>query len=163
MDENFQKQYMDSSDVLINEIYSKIDECLNEIKIILEIYSNEDCLDGELDISDFEKKILSKNIDDDLENEEKDNNELDFYFRNILSPLASPIRLEIFKFLFYQPRTFSEISKTVEVKGGNLQFHLDKLIKGGLILKNKVSGKYGLSIRGFKLKKAYFYVKEMDL
>lgn len=50
-----------------------------------------------------------------------------------LTPLASAIRLKIMAMLYTDSRSFTEISKELEMQKGHLQFHLKKLLEAGYV------------------------------
>jgi DNA-binding transcriptional ArsR family regulator len=66
----------------------------------------------------------------------------------ILEPLANPYRMQILKLLLSQSRTFSEISAITGMKGGNLLFHLQKLVESGMVSQRFERGDYLLTDKG---------------
>ncbi len=50
-----------------------------------------------------------------------------------LTPLSSAIRLKILAMLYTSSRSFTEISKELDMKKGHLQFHLRKLVDAGYV------------------------------
>ncbi len=65
-----------------------------------------------------------------------------------LEPVSNPIRLKILLELYNSPCRFTQLSKITGLYGGNLRFHIKKLIKAGLIIQERKGGEYMLSERG---------------
>ncbi len=59
-------------------------------------------------------------------------------------------RFQILTALMNQTRTFSEISQLTGLRGGNLLFHIKKLMDSGLILQRHERGDYIITDRGYK-------------
>ena len=70
--------------------------------------------------------------------------------RNVVDPLSNPQRLELMKWLNSQPMTYSMLSQRTGLKGGNLLFHIQKLLAAGYIAQDQDRGDYSLSERGSK-------------
>jgi len=70
--------------------------------------------------------------------------------RNVVDPLSNPQRLEMMKWLNTQPMTYSMLSQRTGLKGGNLLFHIQKLLAAGFIAQNQDRGDYSLTERGSK-------------
>jgi DNA-binding transcriptional ArsR family regulator len=70
--------------------------------------------------------------------------------KNILEPVANVQRFQILKALSAQTRTFSDLSGITGLKGGNLLFHIRKLLDCGLILQRHERGDYIITDRGYK-------------
>jgi len=62
--------------------------------------------------------------------------------------LSSPIRIQILKLLYFGGKSFTDLSSTTGLRGGNLLFHLEKLQKCGMIHKD---GEYLMSYRGYEI------------
>lgn len=65
--------------------------------------------------------------------------------------LANPIRIQVIKALYDDGKTFTDLSKMTGLRGGNLLFHLDKLIKSGIIQQKGDRGEYRITYRGYEL------------
>ena len=65
-----------------------------------------------------------------------------------LSVLSSPERLMILKFLYVRDRYFSELEELLDVGPSSLRHHLSKLINFGLIIQERIRGKYKISEKG---------------
>lgn len=71
--------------------------------------------------------------------------------RDVIDPLSNPQRLEIMKLMLDQPASYSLLSRESGLKGGNLLFHLQKLLSAGMIVQNQERGDYALSEKGGKV------------
>lgn len=70
--------------------------------------------------------------------------------KTLLEPLSNGQRLSILKSLAKTPRSFSELSSLTSLRGGNLLFHLQRLMTSGMISQRSGRGDYALSERGMK-------------
>ena len=75
----------------------------------------------------------------------------DTVVKEVLEPISSRQRLQIMKMLSSQERPFSYISEKSGLRGGNLLFHLQRLVDAGLILQRYERGDYLLTDKGFKV------------
>jgi len=69
----------------------------------------------------------------------------------VIDPLSNPQRLEIMKLMLDRPASYSLLSRESGLKGGNLLFHLQKLLSAGMIVQNQERGDYALSEKGNKV------------
>ena len=69
--------------------------------------------------------------------------------QQILEPLANRQRLQILKALAGATETFSRLSELTGLRGGNLLFHLSKLLTSGMILQRNERGDYMITERGY--------------
>lgn len=67
---------------------------------------------------------------------------------SFLEPLANRHRFQVLQELYSGLKSFSELSETTGLRGGNLLFHLEKLIKTSMILQKQDRGVYVLSEKG---------------
>ncbi|WP_321418081.1 winged helix-turn-helix domain-containing protein [uncultured Methanomethylovorans sp.] len=67
----------------------------------------------------------------------------------ICEPVANSQRLLILKELSGDSRTFSELSKLTGLRGGNLLFHLQKLLEAGMVLQRNERGDYIITRKGY--------------
>ncbi|WP_406661759.1 winged helix-turn-helix domain-containing protein [Methanolobus sp. ZRKC3] len=67
---------------------------------------------------------------------------------SICEPLANKQRLLIMKSLVNETRSFSELSKLTGLRGGNLLFHLQKLLDTAMILQRNERGDYMITSKG---------------
>lgn len=72
----------------------------------------------------------------------------------ILEPLANVKRLQILKSLWIKERTFSELMQLTGLQGGNLLFHLQKLLDAGIIIQRHERGDYMITEKGYKILKS---------
>lgn len=69
-------------------------------------------------------------------------------------PLANVIRVKILKSLANEPKSFADLGKLTGLRGGNLLFHLEKLLDAGMILQKGERKEYVLTGRGHELLEA---------
>ncbi len=67
----------------------------------------------------------------------------------ILEPLSNKQRLQMLKALTSETMTFSALSALTGLRGGNLLFHLQKLLESGMILQRHERGDYMITEKGF--------------
>ncbi len=71
--------------------------------------------------------------------------------KNVLEPLSNKQRLQILKSMASETRTFSVLSELTGLRGGNLLFHIQKLLETDLILQRHERGDYMITKKGFNL------------
>ncbi|AKB75422.1 Transcriptional regulator, ArsR family [Methanosarcina lacustris Z-7289] len=71
--------------------------------------------------------------------------------REVLEPVSNPQRLEILRAVAFETKSFSAFSEITGLRGGNLLFHLQKLMDSGLILQQHERGDYMITEKGFKI------------
>ncbi len=71
----------------------------------------------------------------------------------IFESLSSKQRLHILKAVSVEAKTFSAFSEITGLRGGNLLFHLQKLLDTGLILQRHDRGDYMITEKGYKVLK----------
>jgi len=71
--------------------------------------------------------------------------------KDILEPLSNKQRLQILKSMANETKTFSSLSELTGLRGGNLLFHLQKLLDCDIILQRHERGDYMLTEKGYKL------------
>lgn len=71
----------------------------------------------------------------------------------ILEPQSNMQWLQILKAVFVEAKTFSAFSALTGLRGGNLLFHLQKLLDSGIILQRHERGDYMITDRGYKILK----------
>jgi DNA-binding transcriptional ArsR family regulator len=74
--------------------------------------------------------------------------EEDFVDR-VLDPLSNKARLQILKALYVETKTFSALSGLTGLRGGNLLFHIQKLLDTGMIIRKHEGGEYLITEKGF--------------
>jgi DNA-binding transcriptional ArsR family regulator len=70
--------------------------------------------------------------------------------KDILEPLSNMQRLQILKAVSAETKTFSDFSALTGLRGGNLLFHLQKLLDSGMILQRHERGDYMITDKGYK-------------
>jgi DNA-binding transcriptional ArsR family regulator len=75
----------------------------------------------------------------------------DMIVKTVLEPLSNKQRLQILKSMASETRTFSSLSELTGLRGGNLLFHLQKLLEGNLILQRHDRGDYMITKKGYNL------------
>ncbi|MFQ6054995.1 MAG: winged helix-turn-helix domain-containing protein [Methanosarcinales archaeon] len=119
--------------------YDKCDTCFKEVFSILNKQSN---IIRSLRIYKSRDKSTEKIIGEIPE---------DIVVDTILTPIANHQRFQILKELYYESKTFSALSKITGLRGGNLLFHIQKLIDSGIILQRHGRGDYMITEKGHKL------------
>ncbi|WP_406660199.1 ArsR family transcriptional regulator [Methanolobus sp. ZRKC3] len=71
----------------------------------------------------------------------------------VLEPLCHQKRFEILKALSTETRNFSYLSELTALRGGNLLFHLQKLMDQDMIMQKHERGDYMITARGFRVLK----------
>ncbi|BDZ71892.1 winged helix-turn-helix domain-containing protein [Methanobacterium petrolearium] len=69
--------------------------------------------------------------------------------KQVLDPLANKQRLQILKSMASETKTFSNLSKLTGLRGGNLLFHIQKLLESDLILQRHERGDYMITEKGY--------------
>lgn len=57
----------------------------------------------------------------------------------------------LLKAIAIETKTFSALSELTGLRGGNLLFHVQKLLDGGMILQRHERGDYMITDKGFKV------------
>jgi predicted transcriptional regulator len=83
------------------------------------------------------------------------------FVQQVLEPIASKHRLQILKTVSQGARTFSALSETTALKGGNLLFHVQRLIEAGMIVQRRGRGDYMITEKGFKVLKGMSDVHQL--
>ena len=71
--------------------------------------------------------------------------------KNILDPISHEKRLKILKAIALEPQSFSSLSNITNLRGGNLIFHINKLLENDLIFQKQSHGEYILTTKGFEI------------
>jgi len=79
--------------------------------------------------------------------------ETDTIINQVLEPVANNQRLEILKAVAFGTKSFSAFSELTGLRGGNLLFHIQKLMESGLILQQHERGDYMITEKGYKILK----------
>ncbi|MCX9013345.1 MAG: winged helix-turn-helix domain-containing protein [Candidatus Methanoperedens sp.] len=70
---------------------------------------------------------------------------------SVLEPLSNKQRMQILKAISIETKTFTALSELTGLRGGNLNFHLQKLLDSGMILQRHERGDYMITDKGFKV------------
>lgn len=70
---------------------------------------------------------------------------------DVFEPLSNKQRLQILKAIAIETKTFSALTELTGLRGGNLLFHLQKLLDSGMILQRHERGDYMITDKGFKV------------
>ncbi|MCC4769636.1 helix-turn-helix domain-containing protein [Methanosarcina sp. DH2] len=104
----------------------------------------------------FEKQVkLMRSLQIYEDREEKDEKgdisaiEPDRIVSEVCEPIANKQRLVMLKALSGENKTFSELSKLTGLRGGNLLFHLQKLLDTGMVLQRSERGDYIITRKGY--------------
>jgi predicted transcriptional regulator len=71
--------------------------------------------------------------------------------KNVLEPLSNKQRLQILKSMASETKSFTALSELTGLRGGNLLFHIQKLVDSELILQRHERGDYMITNKGFNL------------
>ena len=71
--------------------------------------------------------------------------------KTVLEPLSNKQRLQILKSMASETKTFSSLSELTGLRGGNLLFHIQKLLENDLIIQRHDRGDYMITKKGFNL------------
>ena len=69
----------------------------------------------------------------------------------VLEPVSNKTRIKILKALYYDTKTFTALSELAGLRAGNLLFHLQKLMGGGMIIQRHEGGDYMITDKGYKV------------
>lgn len=104
----------------------------------------------------FEKQVkLMRSLQIYEDREEKDEKsdistiEPERIVSEVCEPVANKQRLLMLKALSGESKTFSELSKLTGLRGGNLLFHLQKLLDTGMVLQRSERGDYIITRKGY--------------
>lgn len=101
----------------------------------------------------FEKQInlmRSLQIYENRDDEENIQNlPVEDVVKNVCEPVANKQRLTILKSIATDTRSFTQLSKITGLNGGNLLFHLDKLLNAGMIQQRNERGDYIITGKGY--------------
>lgn len=127
---------------------------LNGLKQEAPFQKCEVCFSEVYDLFDRQLKLMrSLQVYRSSENKEEDIKEIsdEEMVRGVLEPLSNRQRLQILRSIASQTRTFSSLSEITGLRGGNLLFHIQKLLDGGMIIQRHERGDYMITQKGYKL------------
>ena len=117
----------DDCDVCFKEVDSLFEKQLNLIGS-LQIYNSNDEIKTEISVINEEEIVKS-----------------------VLEPLSNKLRLQILKSMALETHSFSALSELTGLRGGNLLFHIQKLLESDLIIQRHERGDYMITKKGFNL------------
>ena len=121
------KAPFDKCDICFSQVDSLFNKQLSLIKS-LQIYSTNE--DEKPEISAIPEEMMVKSV---------------------LEPLSNKQRLQILKSMASDTMSFSTLSQLTGLRGGNLLFHIQKLVDCNLILQRHERGDYMITEKGFNL------------
>jgi predicted transcriptional regulator len=83
------------------------------------------------------------------------------FVREVIEPISSSHRLQIIKAASTEPRTFSSLAEITGLKGGNLLFHIQRLLEAGMMVQRHDRGDYLITEKGFKVLKGVSDVHQL--
>ncbi|HTY74484.1 MAG TPA: winged helix-turn-helix domain-containing protein [Candidatus Nanoarchaeia archaeon] len=139
-----------------------LDDRIAETELMVEKTKGQQC--GNC-FSNFDKKLKREKrvyqeivLVKDVSNDKIVNSsslDIPFLLQNLFEPLGNDSRLKILSSVYEGKKSFSELSKIVDLKAGHLAFHLKKLVNTKLIAQEASKGDYIITQKGLTL------VKEM--
>jgi DNA-binding transcriptional ArsR family regulator len=85
----------------------------------------------------------------------------DDFVKTVLEPIASKHRLQILKAVSQETKTFSSLAETTGLRGGNLLFHVQRLLDAGMVVQRRDRGDYLITEKGFKVLKGVSDVHQL--
>lgn len=116
----------DKCDICFSEVDSLYDKQMNLISS-LQIYNDNNV--DKTEISSIPEEIV----------------------KNVLEPVSNEQRLQILKSMALETMTFTAISELTGLRGGNLLYHIQKLLESGLIIQQHERGDYMITGKGYNL------------
>ncbi|KAF5086836.1 winged helix-turn-helix domain-containing protein [Methanobacterium aggregans] len=77
----------------------------------------------------------------------------DILVRDVFEPLSNRQRLQIMKAVAVETKTFTSLSQLTGLRGGNLIFHIQKLLDSNMIIQRHERGDYMITEKGYKILK----------
>lgn len=127
LDEIRKSAPFDKCDICFKEVDSLFDKQINLIGS-LQIYDNNK--EDKTEISSIPEEIMVKSV---------------------LKPISNKKRLQILKSMASETMTFTALSELTGLRGGNLLFHIQKLLESDLILQRHERGDYMITEKGYNL------------
>lgn len=118
--------------------FDKCDICFSEVD---SLFDKQISLISSLQIYDSNKedKIEISSIPEDK------------MVKSVLEPVSNKQRLQILKSMALETKTFTALSGLTGLRGGNLLFHIQKLLENDLILQRHERGDYMITEKGYNL------------
>ena len=135
-----------------------LDVRITETELMVEKTKGQQC--GNC-FSNFDKKLKREKrayqeivLVKDINNDAKVHNQtldIPYLLQSLFEPLGNDSRLKILASLYEGKKSFSELSKIVDLKAGHLTFHLKKLVNAKLIAQEASKGDYIITQKGLTL------------
>lgn len=77
----------------------------------------------------------------------------DSLVREVFEPLSNRQRLQIMKAVAVETKTFTALSQLTGLRGGNLLFHIQKLLDSNMIIQRHERGDYMITEKGYQVLK----------
>lgn len=137
-EENISANSFEIEELQNNAPFEKCDICFSEVS------------------NTFQKQvnlIRSMQIYENHDNNKKDISQIDEHFlvKDILEPLSHKQRIQIMKSMATSSKTFSTLSEITGLRGGNLLYHIQKLLDSDLIIQRHERGDYMITEKGYKI------------
>ncbi|WP_414469006.1 winged helix-turn-helix domain-containing protein [Methanobacterium sp. ACI-7] len=126
LDEIRKSAPFDKCDICFSEVDSLFNKQVSLISS-LQIYENNE---NKSEISSIPEEIMVKSV---------------------LEPVSNKQRLQILKSMASETKTFTALSELTGLRGGNLLFHIQKLLENDLILQRHERGDYMITEKGYNL------------
>ncbi len=117
----------DKCDICFSEVDSLFDKQLNLIGS-MQIYS--DNKEDKFEITSIPEEMMVKSV---------------------LEPISNKQRLQILKSMATEAMSFTALSQLTGLRGGNLLFHIQKLLENDLIIQRHERGDYMITKKGYNL------------
>ncbi len=141
--ENVSKETINNKKAELEEIrrsapFDKCDTCFSEVGSLFDKQIN---LISSLQIYDINKedKTEISSIPEDI------------MVKSVLEPVSNKQRLQILKSMATETMSFTALSELTGLRGGNLLFHIQKLLENDLILQRHERGDYMITEKGYNL------------
>ncbi|HSV42468.1 MAG TPA: winged helix-turn-helix domain-containing protein, partial [Methanomassiliicoccales archaeon] len=118
--------------------YKKCSQCFDEVSLLFDRHVRV-VRSQNTYVSDMNLRELIRQMDEEM------------IVKEVVDPLSNPLRLEIMKLMLDGSRSYTDLSVKTGLKGGNLLFHLQKLVTTGMISQNQERGDYALTEKGSKV------------
>jgi predicted transcriptional regulator len=90
-------------------------------------------------------------VDNNEKKSEISDIKIDDIMNEILEPVSNTHRLKILRAVAFEAKSFSAFSELTNLRGGNLLFHLQKLLDSELILQMHERGDYVITDKGIRI------------
>jgi DNA-binding transcriptional ArsR family regulator len=133
---------------------TEVKDTLNKMREGAPFEKCEACFSEVYDIFDKQMKFMrSLHVYSTNDEKKKDISKIsdEIMVKEVLEPLSNKQRIQILKSMASQTKTFSSLSEITGLKGGNLLFHIQKLLDTNMILQRHERGDYMITEKGYKL------------